>query len=395
MDPTIIVSLVDRNKRLPMYMQLAQSLEEMIRSGKLQPGDVLPTEAELCEALLVSAVTVKKGLGVLVKKELIRRIPGRGSFVAERVQRVQSSAAEKADASSGGDFAVLMTSESGEEFRLSDSWHSRIAEGFEMAVSRTNGNVRYLPWPGEKASENDPAWDALRGVVVFDQVPDPARYRPVCLALARRKIPAVCVSYCWCPEEHDNVCFDQSKVGHVAAMHLVTAGYNRFIIARESGVDQWGERRLQGFLTGLEVAGASHAARRVIELPFLGDWLDLGRQIAEKIVQAGGRAFSAGAAGGGASIRTAIVAGNDQIAAGIAQFLGQRGLVSGRDYGLIGCGEDPVSRRLELSTIGFPLAKAGELAAMRLLGLLEKEPGTFRYSLWPYVIRRRSTVLPE
>jgi len=386
MDPTIIAALIDRNKRLPMYMQLAQSLEEMIRLGKLRPGDVVPTEAEFCKALRVSAVTVKKGLGVLVKKELIRRIPGRGSFVSEKVQRAQPPLAERSVFPAGKGLCVLMTSETGEEFSTPGTWHSRIAEGFEAAVSRSCGNVRYLPWRAENPELDDPAWDGVCGVAIFERAPVPAQYAPICRALARKRIPGICVSYCWCPEDHDNVCFNQTKVGHVAAMHLVAAGYNRFIIARQQADDEWGEQRYQGFLNGLDIAGVTRSTPTIVDAPFTGDWRDLGRQLAEKIGRTGGAVLST---------RTAIAASSDQLAAGIAEALSRLGLACGRDYGLIGCGEDPESRPLGISTIGFPLAKAGELAAQRLLGLLEQEPGTFRYALWPYVLRRRSTVPPE
>ena len=385
MDPTIIAALVDRNKRLPMYMQLAQSLEEMIRSGKLQAGDVVPTEAEFCQSLHISAVTVKKGLGVLVKKELIRRIPGRGSFVSEKVGRTQQPSTEKTVSPPAKGLCVLMASEKGEEFSALGSWHSRIAEGFEAAVSRHHGNVRYLPWPGDSSALDDPAWDGVSGVAIFERSPAPARCAPIWCTLAKKGVPAVCVSYCWCSEDHDNVCFSQTKMGQVTAMHLVSAGYNRFIIAREQAHDRSNEERYNGFINGLDVAGAGRPTLAIVEAPFTGNWRELGRQLAEKMGKTGSGILSA---------RTAIVAGTDPLAAAIAHALSAHGLACGRDYGLIGCGEEPDSRRLGISTIGFPLAKAGELAAQRLLGLLEQEPGTFRYSLWPYVLRRKSTIPP-
>jgi DNA-binding LacI/PurR family transcriptional regulator len=58
-------------------------LKDMLRTGELNPGDRI-VDAELQEALNVSPITTKKALGILVSEGLIYRVPGRGTFVADR-----------------------------------------------------------------------------------------------------------------------------------------------------------------------------------------------------------------------------------------------------------------------------------------------------------------------
>lgn len=379
MDSTGIAALIDRDKRLPMYIQLAQSIEDLIASGGLVAGDHVPTEAELCKALKVSAVTVKKGMGLLVRKDLVRRIPGRGTFVSSAVQRSSPAISKSQSLSASKRFGILMPEDSGAEYGVRDSWHSRIADGFELTISRSNCSAVYLPMPGVEGMADASRWDHLTAVAAFEKVPDTAIYEPLWSALRKQGIPSVCVSYCICPMDHDSICFEQSKAGHIAVAHLAAMGYHRFILADSTEPDRWSRERSAGFVAGLEVQGLPKSSMSAASLPFGGSWQELGTRLGKKIEQI--------------NSRTAIVATNDELAIGIADGLRNRGAVFGRDYGLIGCGDEPSSRRFGLTTIGFPLAKAGDLAARRLLGLLEQEPGTFRYSLWPYVLRRNSTLL--
>ena len=77
---------------VPLYRQLAERLEEDIKSGRYLPGSRIPTEFELAESCGVSRVTVRKALAELSSRGLITRRSGKGSFVAEKkLQRGLSS----------------------------------------------------------------------------------------------------------------------------------------------------------------------------------------------------------------------------------------------------------------------------------------------------------------
>lgn len=53
------------SKEQPIYMAIYEDLRQQIFSGKLVPGDLLPSESQLCEAYQASRVTVRKGLQAL------------------------------------------------------------------------------------------------------------------------------------------------------------------------------------------------------------------------------------------------------------------------------------------------------------------------------------------
>lgn len=72
----------DAHSETPLYLQLARKLAAAIRSGTWKPGDALPSERRLSNALHVSRITSRKALALLVQDGLIRRVHGAGTFIA-------------------------------------------------------------------------------------------------------------------------------------------------------------------------------------------------------------------------------------------------------------------------------------------------------------------------
>jgi len=76
------MNTISRLSKVPLYYQLYQILLDQIRSGVLQPEDMLPSEAELVEEFNLSRSTVRQALDMLVNDGLIHRRRGQGTFVA-------------------------------------------------------------------------------------------------------------------------------------------------------------------------------------------------------------------------------------------------------------------------------------------------------------------------
>lgn len=68
----------------PLYLQIKHSLEEDIRSGRIERAGRFPTEKELTERFGVSRITVRKAFSELETDGVITRIPGKGTFFLKK-----------------------------------------------------------------------------------------------------------------------------------------------------------------------------------------------------------------------------------------------------------------------------------------------------------------------
>jgi len=74
---------IDKVSPVPYYYQLEQLLREKIENGKLKPGDILPSEAELCSTFKVSRTVVRQALNKITQDGLVYKEKGKGTFVAK------------------------------------------------------------------------------------------------------------------------------------------------------------------------------------------------------------------------------------------------------------------------------------------------------------------------
>ena len=75
--------MLDKNYPLPIYYQLKELIRQKIAQGVWKPGDLLPSERELSEQYGISRMTARQALNELLSDGLVRRVQGRGTFVAE------------------------------------------------------------------------------------------------------------------------------------------------------------------------------------------------------------------------------------------------------------------------------------------------------------------------
>lgn len=68
--------------RVPRYHRIADDLRERIGSGELPPGARLPNQRQMAREFGVTLMTLRQGLELLERENLIRRQHGLGTFVA-------------------------------------------------------------------------------------------------------------------------------------------------------------------------------------------------------------------------------------------------------------------------------------------------------------------------
>ncbi|RSS94818.1 GntR family transcriptional regulator [Streptomyces sp. WAC05292] len=103
---------VGGGKTVPRYLQIAEDIVQQIRAGVLQPGDQVPSEAEMVERYGVSGGTIRKAMTEIRASGLVDTRHGKGSYVKARPPvRHRSSDRFRRSLRRGGKAAYLAESE--------------------------------------------------------------------------------------------------------------------------------------------------------------------------------------------------------------------------------------------------------------------------------------------
>jgi GntR family transcriptional regulator len=74
----------------PLYEQIEDDLARQIFEGHLPPGAALKTEDDLCELYNVSRITVRRAVDELVRKRLLERRRGVGTFILDPKEQLKA-----------------------------------------------------------------------------------------------------------------------------------------------------------------------------------------------------------------------------------------------------------------------------------------------------------------
>lgn len=66
---------------VPLYRHVKRELQRVIESGRCRPGEALPSEADIANALQVSVGTLRRAVDELVHEHVLVRRQGKGTFV--------------------------------------------------------------------------------------------------------------------------------------------------------------------------------------------------------------------------------------------------------------------------------------------------------------------------
>jgi GntR family transcriptional regulator len=71
--------------RQPKYAIVENVFREKILLGEIDPGEKLPSEQEISKRFNVSVITVRKAFSILAESGLIKRMPGKGTFISKEI----------------------------------------------------------------------------------------------------------------------------------------------------------------------------------------------------------------------------------------------------------------------------------------------------------------------
>ena len=86
---------VNMSSTVPIYIQIAEEIEDLILEGKLLEGEQAPSTNQLSEVYKLNPATARKGLNILVDKNILHKRRGLGMYVSDgAVKQIQMARKE-------------------------------------------------------------------------------------------------------------------------------------------------------------------------------------------------------------------------------------------------------------------------------------------------------------
>jgi len=77
-------SIIDKASPMPLYVQVADWLENMIKGERYQIGNKLPSEGKLVQQFQLNRNTIRQAISLLVQKGFVEKQKGVGTFVKRK-----------------------------------------------------------------------------------------------------------------------------------------------------------------------------------------------------------------------------------------------------------------------------------------------------------------------
>ena len=333
----------------PLYMQIADTLRNLIENRTLRPGDQIPPTRELRDRFDVSTITVEAGLKLLVEQNYLVRRPRRGTFInpALALPGTPPPAPKRS-------FRIVFGG-----IDLNDRYWYVVLNALESSVKLAGADKLFCRL---RAVEPDSALiDSLAedctGLILCGYTPQNMIDR-----LCENSVPFVMIgglnSRAAAKGEVDAVVHDDIHRAFLSTRHLLDLDHRRICCVAGPA----GSRLAEDIATGYRAALREYNQPKDSESIF---------PVAKHTIEAGFEAGLRLLTGPGRP--TAVFACDDRLAVGVAKAAFHLGFRIPEDLSLVGCGNQEVGKILapELTTTPSYPERSAEIAIEKLFGQLD------------------------
>ena len=206
----------------PKYQLLQQWLRDQINSGEYTANQQIPTELELAEQFGYSRQTIRQAISGLEQEGLLKRTPGRGTFVCQqnagRVNRSESRTRR---------VGVLTT-------YLDDYIFPGIINGIERVLSR-HDYLFTLGLTHNKTLDEATALqkllaDGVDGLIIEGtKTALPTPNEGILQSFRDAGIPMVFINGCYDGANDSYVLMDDVQSGELLTQHLIDQGHTQML----------------------------------------------------------------------------------------------------------------------------------------------------------------------
>lgn len=350
------------------YQQVIDWIKNRIENGELRDGDRLETEQEIGEKFGISRQTVRHGLSLLEKEELLEKIQGSGSYV--RTWRQREGAPQLSHTVS------IISS-------YVDSYiFPRILQSMVKALERAGYSSRIMFTGNHLETERN-----LLNRMLEENSQDPLIVEPVMSGLPnpnlddyrklqKKGIPILFFNSFYPELELPHVSMNDKAAGRLATEYLIERGHTRIGGIFKSD-DGQGRCRYRGYLDAMQKRGLPITEKRIRWIDTMElNWLEQnGSQLLERL-----------------SDCTACVCYNDQVAHALTEVCTREGIRIPEELSLVSIDNSELSRlnAVELTSVAHPMEALGKRAAENLLHLVMNPRYEATYEFVPEIVERKS-----
>ena len=326
----------------PKYFTLMEELKEEIISGRIQPGEKLPSENQFTVQYYLSRHTVRKALSLLEQEGYIEACHGKGTFCSEKMRHMKKSR----------NIAVVTT-------YISDYIFPRLIQGIDNVLSEQGYSI-ILKNTGNSRQKEAKCLEELLQKDIDGLIIEPSKSQLSCRHpglyenLEKYQIPYIFIQGIYTEmKDKPHILMDDARGGYLVTKYLLEQGHRR-ITGFFKADDIQGIQRHKGYVRALQEAGLPYDLDLVVWF-HTEDRRSKPSMMVKEMVKTG-------------SLPHGIVCYNDQIAVQVIESLEDCGLQVPKDISVTGYDNSLYAQRgTGITTIAHPQERLGEMAAELIL----------------------------
>lgn len=326
----------------PKYFTLMEELKEKIISGRIQPGEKLPSENQFTIQYSLSRHTVRKALSLLEQEGYIEACHGKGTFCSEKMRHMKKSR----------NIAVVTT-------YISDYIFPRLIQGMDNVLSEQGYSI-ILKNTGNSRQKEAKCLEELLQKDIDGLIIEPSKSQLSCRHpglyenLEKYQIPYIFIQGIYTEmKDKPHILMDDARGGYLVTKYLLEQGHRR-ITGFFKADDIQGIQRHKGYVRALQEAGIPYDPDLVVWF-HTEDRRSKPSMMVKEMVKTG-------------SLPHGIVCYNDQIAVQVIESLEDCGLQVPKDISVTGYDNSLYAQRgTGITTIAHPQERLGEMAAELIL----------------------------
>lgn len=326
----------------PKYFTSMEELKEKIISGRIQPGEKLPSENQFTVQYSLSRHTVRKALSLLEQEGYIEACHGKGTFCSEKMRHMKKSR----------NIAVVTT-------YISDYIFPRLIQGMDNVLSEQGYSI-ILKNTGNSRQKEAKCLEELFQKDIDGLIIEPSKSQLSCRHpglyenLEKYQIPYIFIQGIYTEmKDKPHILMDDARGGYLVTKYLLEQGHRR-ITGFFKADDIQGIQRHKGYVRALQEAGIPYDPDLVVWF-HTEDRRSKPSMMVKEMVKTG-------------SLPHGIVCYNDQIAVQVIESLEDCGLQVPKDISVTGYDNSLYAQRgTGITTIAHPQERLGEMAAELIL----------------------------